>query len=155
MTLLEIHAPGLKESNVIKAGIFLIPLGDDKYLAGATYSHKDKRPEPSQEGREILLNGLAKVRQSDFKVTGQRAGMRPTVPDRRPLGGTSRALAIRRIDRDVGVRHPKKVMVHAARHVPEVPADQRLHLRRSPNVLTPVSRRKESRQHGLTIVVCR
>ncbi|MDM9631546.1 NAD(P)/FAD-dependent oxidoreductase [Robiginitalea aurantiaca] len=86
--LLEIHAPDLRESQVIKAGIFLIPLGDDRYLAGATYEHKDNSPNPTPEAREKLLKGLRKVLQCDFEVTGQRAGIRPTVPDRRPMVGT-------------------------------------------------------------------
>lgn len=85
--LLEIHAPKLKESRVVKAGIFLIPLGGDRYLAGATYTRKDLSPEPTAQAREQLLSGLRKVIQCDFEVTGQRAGIRPTVPDRRPLVG--------------------------------------------------------------------
>lgn len=85
--LLEIHAPELKESRVIKAGIFLIPLGNDRYLAGATYDRKDNSPQPTTQARESLLKGLRKLIQCDFEVTGQRAGIRPTVPDRRPLAG--------------------------------------------------------------------
>ena len=34
--LLEIYAPNLKESRVVKAGVFIIPTGGDRYLAGAT-----------------------------------------------------------------------------------------------------------------------
>lgn len=85
--LLEIHAPGLKEQRVLKAGIFLIPLGGDRYLAGATYARRDHSPEPTDAAREELLRGLRKLIRCDFEVTGQRAGIRPTVPDRRPLVG--------------------------------------------------------------------
>lgn len=85
--LLEIHAPDLGEARVVKAGIFLIPLGGDRYLAGATYSHSDLSPGPTPEAREDILRGLRKFLRCDFHVTGQRAGIRPTVPDRRPLVG--------------------------------------------------------------------
>ena len=84
---MRIHAPELKESRVIKSGVFLIPLGEDRYLVGATYSWKDKSPDPTEAAREEILNGLRKFLRCDFKVEGQQAGIRPTVPDRRPLVG--------------------------------------------------------------------
>ncbi|MGI9569879.1 MAG: NAD(P)/FAD-dependent oxidoreductase, partial [Desulfobulbia bacterium] len=34
--LLTIHAPDLKIDFILKAGVFLIPLGDDQYIVGAT-----------------------------------------------------------------------------------------------------------------------
>jgi glycine/D-amino acid oxidase-like deaminating enzyme len=85
--LLEVYAPDLRESRVIKGGVFLIPTGDDYYLAGATYNRKDDSPEPTIHARETLLKGLNKILMCDFKVTRQWAGIRPTVPDRRPLVG--------------------------------------------------------------------
>ncbi len=85
--LLRIHAPDLKETRVIKSGVFLIPLGEDRYLVGATYSWKDKSPGPTEAAREELLSRLRKFLSCDFEVEGQQAGIRPTVPDRRPLVG--------------------------------------------------------------------
>ena len=85
--LLEIYAPDLKESRVIKGGVFIIPTGEDHYLAGATYDRNYEGPEPTAEAREKLLKGLRKFVQCDFEITAQRAGIRPTVPDRRPLVG--------------------------------------------------------------------
>lgn len=85
--LVRIHAPELKETRVIKSGVFLIPLGEDRYLVGATYSWKDKSPGPTDTAREEILTRLGKFLRCDFKVEGQQAGIRPTVPDRRPLVG--------------------------------------------------------------------
>ena len=85
--LVRIHAPALKESRVIKAGVFLIPLGEDRYLVGATYSRKDQSPDPTEAAREEILSKLRKFLRCDFTVEGQQAGIRPTVPDRRPLVG--------------------------------------------------------------------
>ena len=85
--LVRIHAPALRESRVIKSGVFLIPLGEDRYLVGATYSWKDKSPEPTEAAREEILSKLRKFLRCDFEVEGQQAGIRPTVPDRRPLVG--------------------------------------------------------------------
>ena len=39
--LLIIHAPDLKIDYVLKSGVFLIPLGADRYIVGATYEWKD------------------------------------------------------------------------------------------------------------------
>ena len=86
--LVRIHAPALQESRVIKSGVLIIPLGQDAYLVGATYSHKDKTPGPSEAAREELLRKLEKFLRCDYQVVGQQAGIRPTVPDRRPLVGS-------------------------------------------------------------------
>ncbi|MCO5725735.1 NAD(P)/FAD-dependent oxidoreductase [Robiginitalea marina] len=85
--LLVVHAPQLKENNVIKSGVFLIPMGEGRYLVGATYHNWDKDPNPTEKGREELLEKLRKFLKCGFTVESQRAGIRPTVADRRPLVG--------------------------------------------------------------------
>lgn len=85
--LLVIHAPELKEGRVIKSGVFTIPLGTDRYLVGASYARDDHSPEPTREAREWLLGQLRKFLRCTFSVEDQWAGIRPTVPDRRPIVG--------------------------------------------------------------------
>jgi glycine/D-amino acid oxidase-like deaminating enzyme len=85
--LLTIHCPGLQLSKVIKAGVFIIPMGNDLYRIGATYKWKDKTETTTAESREELLQKLAVFLEADFKVVDHRAGIRPTVTDRRPLVG--------------------------------------------------------------------
>jgi glycine/D-amino acid oxidase-like deaminating enzyme len=85
--LLTIYAPELKESRIIKSGVFFIPLGNDRYRVGATYSWNDYTQEPTQKGRESLLSQLRQIVTCPFTVEEQVAGIRPTVPDRRPLIG--------------------------------------------------------------------
>lgn len=85
--LIIIHAPDLKINFVLKAGVFLIPLGEDKYIVGATYEWKDLSHDISLKAKEILLNKLQKVVSCSFKIIDQVAGIRPTVKDRRPLVG--------------------------------------------------------------------
>ncbi|WP_027138604.1 NAD(P)/FAD-dependent oxidoreductase [Gaetbulibacter saemankumensis] len=86
--LLIIHAPELKIDFVLKAGVFLIPLGSDLYIVGATYEWKDLTNEVSVAGRENLLEKLVKLISCPFEVVNQVAGIRPTVKDRRPLVGS-------------------------------------------------------------------
>ncbi|WP_298533015.1 FAD-binding oxidoreductase [uncultured Algibacter sp.] len=85
--LVVIHAPDLKIEFVLKAGVFLIPLGDDKYIVGATYEWKDLSNSISLNAKEELLNKLKKLIHCPFEVIDQLAGIRPTVKDRRPLVG--------------------------------------------------------------------
>lgn len=86
--LLTIYAPSLKIDFVLKAGVFLIPLGNDLYIVGATYEWKDLSAEVTNQAKEELLSKLTKLINCEFKVVNQVAGIRPTVKDRRPLVGT-------------------------------------------------------------------
>ncbi len=85
--LLTVKAPELKETNVIKSSVFIIPLGEDTYRIGATYKWKDKTNEPTAEAREELETKLKTFLRCEYEVIHHVAGMRPTVADRRPLVG--------------------------------------------------------------------
>lgn len=85
--LLVIRAPELREERVIKAGIFIMPAGKDRYRIGATYTWNDYSQEPTEAARRELLDQLGRMLRCDYEVEGQVAGIRPTVPDRRPLAG--------------------------------------------------------------------
>lgn len=84
---LMINAPELKLDIVLKASIFIIPLGDDLYLAGATYNNEDKSLTPTVIKKQELLIKLQKIISCDFKIVDHLSGIRPTVKDRRPLVG--------------------------------------------------------------------
>lgn len=85
--LLTIQATDLKEPNVIKGSVFIIPLEGDLYRVGATYKWKDKSNLPTAEAKEELLEKLRSFLKCDFKVIDHLAGIRPTVVDRMPLVG--------------------------------------------------------------------
>lgn len=85
---LTIRAPALRLNAALKAGIFILPLGDDLYKVGATYDHKDKSSEPTRVARLDLERKLKKVLKVDYEVVSQVAGIRPTTKDRKPLLGT-------------------------------------------------------------------
>lgn len=84
---LEILSPALNEQHIVKAAVFLIPTGGHRYLAGATYDWKDKDPTPTPAAKKYLLEKLDELLLCPYEVSGQVAGIRPTVPDRRPLLG--------------------------------------------------------------------
>ncbi|VAV84569.1 FAD-dependent cmnm(5)s(2)U34 oxidoreductase, partial [hydrothermal vent metagenome] len=85
--LLTIYAPNLKIDYILKSSVFIMPLGDDLYLVGATYEWEDLSNTTTKKAKEELLSKLKTVLQCEFKVIDQVAGIRPTVKDRRPLVG--------------------------------------------------------------------
>lgn len=86
--LIIIHAPNLKFDVLLKAAVFVLPLGNDFYKIGATFNWKDKTQNPTEEGKLELLEKLDTFLKTPYKVVEQLAGIRPTVKDRRPLLGT-------------------------------------------------------------------
>lgn len=86
--LLIVRIPELKLRQIVKSGIFIIPIGNDLYKVGATYNWEDKSDIPTKEAKEELLAGLRDLIDCDFEVIKHFAGIRPTVKDRRPLIGT-------------------------------------------------------------------
>ncbi|MCF7559039.1 FAD-binding oxidoreductase [Sabulilitoribacter multivorans] len=85
--LITIHAPSLRIDFVLKAGVFLIPLGEDLYTVGATYEWKDLSNKATNAGKQELTRKLEKLIKCSYKVVNQKAGIRPSVKDRRPLVG--------------------------------------------------------------------
>lgn len=86
--VIVIKAPGLKLNVIIKAGVFILPLGYDYYKVGATYEWEDKTNTPTEAARKELVAGLDDIISCDYTITDQLAGIRPTTKDRKPLIGT-------------------------------------------------------------------
>jgi len=85
--LLTIHAPELNIDFLLKSTLFVLPLGNNLYKVGATFNWTDKTSDPSQEGKEELVEKLKKVLNVPYTIVSQSAGIRPTVAGRRPLVG--------------------------------------------------------------------
>lgn len=83
-----IKAPDLKIMDYIpKSSIFVVPLGDDLYSVGATYNWDDKTNNTTEAARLELVSKLKELITCDYEIVDQKAGIRPTVNDRRPLVG--------------------------------------------------------------------
>jgi glycine/D-amino acid oxidase-like deaminating enzyme len=74
-------------SKIVNSGIFVMPLRKDNFKIGATYALNTFDEEPTREGREELLLKLKEITDKTVKVVRHRAGIRPTVKDRKPLLG--------------------------------------------------------------------
>ena len=74
---------------IVKSNVFIAPNVAQKgqYYIGATYNWEDKTNTPTTAAREHLESKLQKFLTKPYKVVLQKAGIRPTVIDRRPLVG--------------------------------------------------------------------
>ena len=82
--VLRLKIPKLQESRVINCGVWLIPLGQDHYLAGSTYNWNDPSDSPTTQGRDHILSRLRRFLTCDFEVVDHKAGIRPAATDAMP-----------------------------------------------------------------------
>jgi len=76
--------------NIINDGYWLVPLNDQVYRAGATYSADALNSDGTEEARKVLLSSIQrKLKHTvSLKVISHHAGIRPTTSDKKPFIGT-------------------------------------------------------------------
>ncbi len=82
-----IEIPNFFTSDIIHKGIILIPLGDNKYWAGATNSWDDLSTEKTIAGALELEQALQQLLKVPFTILQHKAAIRPTIRDRTPVVG--------------------------------------------------------------------
>jgi len=65
---------------------FVLPR-DGYFLAGSNYNLKDSTWEPTNEGRQEIIDKIDKIVNIEYSIIDQVAGLRPTSHDRRPVVG--------------------------------------------------------------------
>ncbi len=85
--LLTIKCPELSLDVIVKAGVFIIPLGEQCFRVGSTYNREYTSATPSKEARKELEEKLQSILDYDYEIVAHQAAIRPTVKDRRPLVG--------------------------------------------------------------------
>jgi len=91
--VLTIRCPDLELDEIFNAGFFVCPLGSHTYRLGATFNWDEEDDIPTNKGRDELVNKLKKWMNKPFSIVDHRAGIRPTVADRRPLIGSHPEIA--------------------------------------------------------------
>jgi glycine oxidase len=66
---------------------FLLPLGGGRFKVGSTYAWDTDNTIPTEEGLRAITENLKSVTSEPYTIVEHKAGVRPTVPDRRPLMG--------------------------------------------------------------------
>lgn len=85
--ILTLRIPGLRERRVIHGGVWLAPLGNDRFCAGSTYDWDSADGIPTPAGRDEIANRLAGFLRIPFEVLAHTAAPRPTLRDFRPVLG--------------------------------------------------------------------
>lgn len=80
-------AKDLQLQEMVKGSFFIIPKGKDIYKFGATYSRDFLDDSISKDAKTQLKQKLKQMITCDFEVIDQESGLRPTVPDRKPILG--------------------------------------------------------------------
>ena len=82
-----IEIPNFSTEIIIHKGIILIPLGENKYWAGATNSWDDLSTDPTTSGNLELETGLQQLLKVSYSVLEYKVAIRPTIRDRAPVVG--------------------------------------------------------------------
>ena len=86
--VLTIRIPSLeKMDKIVSKGIFIMPLGNYLYRVGATFNHHEWDDVVTPDGVAYLRGKIEEVLEVDYAIVEEKAGVRPTVRDRKPFLG--------------------------------------------------------------------
>ncbi|PTN10067.1 FAD-binding oxidoreductase [Mangrovibacterium marinum] len=85
--VLNLVADRYRADFILNKAFFLMPTGGGEFRLGATYDWDNLDEEPTEAARDELTGKLEQVFNGHYRISGQRAGIRPTTHDRRPVAG--------------------------------------------------------------------
>jgi glycine oxidase len=85
--ILQIYAPGLSENYMLNKQVFVLPVGNQRFKIGSTYDWKDLSEQPTEMGKQLIIERFEKLLMVNYIVENHVAGIRPAVSDRRPVLG--------------------------------------------------------------------
>ncbi len=85
--VLIIRIPEVKFDKLVKMGVFIVPIGEERYWVGSTYSWDDLDTIPTEKAKGNLVKRLKKALKSPFEILEHHAAVRPVFKDRRPMLG--------------------------------------------------------------------
>ncbi len=86
--ILTIESETIPENESVNRKCFVLPKGKGIFKVGSTYEWHDFSTNITEEAKKQILEKLSFLTDENVKVIGQKAGVRPTVIDRRPCIGT-------------------------------------------------------------------
>jgi glycine/D-amino acid oxidase-like deaminating enzyme len=84
---LTIRSTTLPETESLNRKCFTLPIGNNEFRVGATYDWNTYNADITEEGKKQLQEMLTYITDQDYSIIDQKAGIRPTTVDRRPLMG--------------------------------------------------------------------
>lgn len=86
--ILTIRIPSLEKiDKIVSKGVYILPLGNHFYRVGATFNHHEWDDVVTTEGIAYLHNKIEQILEEEYDVVSEKAGVRPTVQDRKPFLG--------------------------------------------------------------------
>lgn len=85
--VMVIESDELREEAAWHAGVFILPLGKQRFKVGATYAHDELEDRTTKQGLKQLKDKLSKFFRGAYEIKEHLAGVRPTTKDRQPLMG--------------------------------------------------------------------
>lgn len=85
--VLTIQSESMYSDESLNRKCFLLPLGNHQFKVGSTYTWDTDNTIPTEEGKQTILENLKSISNERYEILEHKAGVRPTVPDRRPLLG--------------------------------------------------------------------
>ena len=85
--ILHIESSELSQHELWNRKGFILPVGGEKFMLGATYEWNEPNLNITADAREKLEGVFKTITNASYEVNGQTVGMRPTVADRRPVMG--------------------------------------------------------------------
>ncbi|MBR8534838.1 FAD-binding oxidoreductase [Carboxylicivirga sediminis] len=83
--LLDVEIPDLHLPSILSKGVFVMPVGANRFKIGATYAHHWEGLAPTEDKLEELMNKWKIISDLPLSITQQITGIRPTLADRRPV----------------------------------------------------------------------
>lgn len=85
--ILTLNIENYPLKNVVNKHYFIIPLENGSFRMGSSYIKQFDDDSPTESGLQELTEGASKILKKKFHIIRQEAGIRPTVPDHRPIAG--------------------------------------------------------------------
>lgn len=85
--ILTLRIPDWTEDRIMNRGVWLAPLGEGLFRAGATYNRNRLDKTPTQTGRDDVQSRLREFLRVPFEVVDHQAAVRPVVKGRHPVLG--------------------------------------------------------------------
>jgi glycine oxidase len=85
--VLTLKIPNYRIDKVINKNIFILPLGNGLFRVGSTFAWDKLDEMPTETAKADLIQRLEKVLKLPYEIVDHKAGIRPTVINRRPLIG--------------------------------------------------------------------
>lgn len=85
--VLEVEVENFNTDCIYNKGVYVVPVGANRFRVGATYDWRHPDEQPTAGGIEELTGRFRQITSQEFSVIQHQAGIRPAVRDRKPLAG--------------------------------------------------------------------